>query len=256
MLLPYLDQAALFQSIDFNTAFRMGENANIRNTVVPMFHCPSDPGIERMTGAGNNYVVSGGPSLMMLSPIPGYGIGGSPGIPILERDQVGMFNMRKTIRPADLIDGMSQTVAMSEGIAGDGQRETFSRGDLVRAVPFPSDFPNTFATSQQLNTFGARCLDNKSLHYSDPHREWLNGMPAQTAFNTLNPPNSPNPDCHENSANGWYDSRGIWSARSLHHGGVNTLMADGACRMISDNINVLTWQQLGAIADGQVPGEF
>jgi len=256
MLLPYLDQADLYARINFNTTFRIGINETLKNNVVSTFLCPSDAGGKAVEAAGNNYVVSGGPSLIMISPIPGQGAGGNPGISIQEHDQIGMFNMRRIIRFRDLSDGLSQTIAMSEGIIGDGNPDRYSSSDLVRGTAFPAGFPNTFATRQQLAAYGTQCRENSSLHYSDPHAEWINGMPAQTAFNTLNPPNSPHPDCHENTARGWYDSRGVWTARSRHHHGVNVLLADGSCRFTNNTLDLTLWQRLGAIADAQPIDHF
>ncbi|MDB5337692.1 MAG: hypothetical protein JWN70_3311 [Planctomycetaceae bacterium] len=43
---------------------------------------------------------------------------------------------------------------------------------------------------------------------------------------------------------------------SFHVGGAHFLMGDGAVRFISENINTSTYAYLGAIADGQVIGDF
>lgn len=43
---------------------------------------------------------------------------------------------------------------------------------------------------------------------------------------------------------------------SLHVGGAHFVMGDGAVRFISENINAQTYYYLGAIADGQVLGEY
>ena len=84
----------------------------------------------------------------------------------------------------------------------------------------------------------------------------MNGIGAQTLFNTLNSPNSPNPDCHPCAGCGWYDSAGVWAARSLHVGGVHTLMADGSVKFVSENTDNLNWQRSGAIADGNTVSEL
>ncbi len=46
------------------------------------------------------------------------------------------------------------------------------------------------------------------------------------------------------------------ASRSSHTGGVHVTLADGAVRFVSDNINTLTWNYLGARNDNQVIGEF
>ncbi len=259
MLLPNLDQAALYQQIDFNLlAMSQAPNSQLKNTEIAAFRCPTDQPGSTVRGAGNNYVVSGGPSLIMISQRPGQTMVGQ----IAPHEQIGMFNIRRTIRSRDLLDGSSQTIALSEAILGDGSPSglgpmaQYSMGDVITGAPFPSGFPNTFASTEQLSDYAQNCRSSTNRHYSTSHREWINGMPGQTAFNTLNPPNSPHPDCHECANCDWYDSRGVWSARSHHTGGVNVLMADGAVRFVSDSVDTLTWQRLGSISDGHPVGEF
>ena len=46
------------------------------------------------------------------------------------------------------------------------------------------------------------------------------------------------------------------SLKSMHVGGIHGLMGDGSVRFFSDNINLLTLQQLGMISDGAIVGEF
>ena len=54
----------------------------------------------------------------------------------------------------------------------------------------------------------------------------------------------------------WYDGRGVITSRSRHTGGVQCLLADGSVRFISNNLDINTWQRLGAISDGFALGEF
>ncbi|MEI8381949.1 MAG: H-X9-DG-CTERM domain-containing protein, partial [Planctomycetota bacterium] len=140
----------------------------------------------------------------------------------------------------------------SETIIGDGNSTTFTLGDVIRGATI--SFPNTFATQAQLTTFSGSC--NSATHYGITGKNWINGMPGQSFFNTLNPPNSPNVDCMECGGCAWYDARGVINARSRHVGGVHCLLADGSVRFLSNNIDINTWQRLGAIADGNPVGEF
>ncbi|HVJ66455.1 MAG TPA: DUF1559 domain-containing protein [Caulifigura sp.] len=270
LLLPYFDQAPIYNQLDFNLRMLdQAPNNTLKNTKLEAVKCPSDspfPGTE----PGVNYVFSAGPSLFMISPSGG-GVGGPPGTQIAFQDQIGMFNMKRSINFRDLKDGTSNCIAASEALVGDNFANKFSGQinattmrnptDLVRAVPFSAGITNTFSPKAALDQYGVDCraavaAPSSANHLSTPHREWINGQPAQTIFNTLNNPNSPNPDCHECVNCSWYDSRGVWTARSNHTGGVNTLMGDGSVKFVSENIDNNTWQAAGGIQDGQTVGEF
>lgn len=45
-------------------------------------------------------------------------------------------------------------------------------------------------------------------------------------------------------------------ATSLHDGGVNVLMADGAVRFVSEAIDLGVWRALGSRSDGDGPIAF
>ena len=46
------------------------------------------------------------------------------------------------------------------------------------------------------------------------------------------------------------------ASRSLHTGGVQVLLCDGAVRFVSENIDLPTWQSLSSMGGGEVIGEF
>lgn len=262
MLLPYLDQSVIYNQIDFTQSFWGGANATLKATVIRAFLCPSDQGWQHGNygndpgttgGGGNNYFVSGGPSLLMLG-VTGGSVGGTPGTPIAFTDQIGVCNLFRNVAIADISDGTSNVIAASEAIIGDGNGTLFTIGDVIRGATIPAGFPNTFANQTQLSQFSSSC--DPVTHYGVTGKNWINGMPGQTFFNTLNPPNSPNVDCMECGGCSWYDGRGVINARSRHTGGVHCLFADGSVRFVGNNIDITTWQRLGAIADGNPVGEF
>lgn len=63
-------------------------------------------------------------------------------------------------------------------------------------------------------------------------------------------------NCTPNSCWGANDTTRRGIASSYHEGGVHALLADGSVRFISENINGLTWQNLGRYDDRQVLGPF
>jgi len=242
MLLPYVEQESLFSQIDSNLMYYTGVNGTLNNTKIPAFLCPSDQEWTGPTDAGNNIVVSAGPTTFWR---------------ISTANQIGMFNMSRDVDFSDIMDGTANVIAASEALVGDDNGgETDLKRDLVRAQAFPGGAGQKNWTQAQLDTYGASCIAGKDNEHSHTRREWMNGIGGQTVFNTMNTPNSANPDCHPCGGCGWYDSVGIWTARSLHPGGVNVLLADGATRFVNDSIDLTTWQRLGHIKDGEAIGEY
>lgn len=99
--------------------------------------------------------------------------------------------------------------------------------------------------------------------YDGRGRVW-ESYDGNTFVSTLNPPNSTIADrigqaCGDSvnpripcAATGSFQM----AARSSHTGGVHMVLADGAVRFVSDNINTATWNNLGARNDGVVLGDF
>jgi prepilin-type processing-associated H-X9-DG protein len=86
--------------------------------------------------------------------------------------------------------------------------------------------------------------------YMNSGRHWSMGLPNQTIINTAAPPNWKFP----NSTNhvGWFTDSG-WQfcpPRSLHSGGVNAVMVDGAVKFIRNDVDIVTFQRLGNRKDG------
>jgi len=77
-------------------------------------------------------------------------------------------------------------------------------------------------------------------------------------YNHRRGPNDKLPDCrgglpHSNRS----DPNWSWlslnmAARSMHPGGINSLLADGHVQFIKNSINVGVWQALGTVAGGEV----
>lgn len=69
-------------------------------------------------------------------------------------------------------------------------------------------------------------------------------------YNHLSPPNN------WSFSNGGYSYKGPYPPTSLHPGGVNVLMVDGAVRFISNSIGLEVWWALGTRASGDPVGEY
>ena len=124
MILPLIDQAALYNQIDFNTSILDSTNAIARSTVLPVFRCPSDPApdkweIEEEGSPGTvitelptgNYVGSFGTEELD-------GCENAAGTaPVTSAGQCvgdGVFYHNSRVKIRDIIDGTSNTIMVGE----------------------------------------------------------------------------------------------------------------------------------------------
>jgi prepilin-type N-terminal cleavage/methylation domain-containing protein/prepilin-type processing-associated H-X9-DG protein len=133
----------------------------------------------------------------------------------------GIFYCASKITEKDVTDGLSKTVMIGEGIV----------------VP---------------NSTGNDCRG-----------AYFNAFKGETLFSTKNNPNTTVGDTNATivsfpkapgPGSDWY----INYTRSLHAGGVNVAMADGATRFVSDSVNAAVWTASGTRAggSGETSGEL
>jgi prepilin-type N-terminal cleavage/methylation domain-containing protein len=259
-LLPYIDQAPLYNILSTPGTYS-GANIQafgpIRSTVyppystsMPVFLCPSCPGPVTAWGLmwGNrNYGVNVGDTISDNN---------SSSTPR------GLFGYISRIGFRDVTDGTSNTLMMIEkGLGSSTSRDV--RGGTANNVSGIDTNPSLcLLTASGGNFLPATSMQNARLQGA----QWFDGAPMYSAVATVLPPNSPS--CVPEN---WGDSWALVSAGSFHVGGVHGLMADGAVRFISENINTgsLTsapattgpstygvWGALGTKNGAEVIGEF
>lgn len=242
-ILPYIEQAVIFDQIDFGVEpGYVGVNAPLRNIDISTYRCPSDPGdrltTEATTYAPNNYVGCLGNSNQIMGGggsatiIPPFGSGGY-WARYVQNDgtERGCFASNSHTRFRDIKDGTSNTMAVSECLAG------------FDVIGHGGNFQGN------LNT----CVESSApTNIRRRGSSWLRGDIWNWAFNTIRTPNPDLPDCYAWTSG----SLGNVPARSKHTGGVQVALADGSIRFVSENINLQTWRDLGDRRDGNVLGEF
>jgi prepilin-type processing-associated H-X9-DG protein len=143
---------------------------------------------------------------------------------------------------------------------GDHDNASYRPGDVVRGQSWPSaqqsypassPAPAMLYNGAAIELYGAQCQGGIGRHHSHGGRDWIAGMPSQTVFNTLAPPNWKWPTCETCNACGWMDSPGVFPARSRHPGGANHALADGSVRMIVNTVAAQMYCFLGNREDGQ-----
>ncbi|HJT30975.1 MAG TPA: DUF1559 domain-containing protein [Pirellulales bacterium] len=231
-LLPYIEQQALYDQI------RMGGNGAPPlgpagwfswvnwNYTVPVLICPSE--ILQTPAAGsighNNYAFSRGDSITHT---------------ITSTNLRGMFMYQKTVTIAEVLDGTSNTIAMSERV-----RANFGIGG--NAKPRIKEGTATGLTNlntQPVATNPASCLAqangqwfvNPAIVKGRFGTLWTDGEPERTGFNTVMPPNGPS--CVGDADVNADSKSGVYAPSSFHPDGVMGLMVDGSVRFINDNID-------------------
>jgi len=226
---PYVEQSNMYAQFDLNTPFWLPPNTYINTTNgiyaqrPPLYYCPSDRPNALWQGdiywrARGSYVINWGNQ-------PVYNASQTPVIdPALA--PFGYTTGRygdppRMSRIGDFTDGTSQTLLMSEVILSHNDTDYDIRGDMMN--------------------------DDRPC----------------TQFMTINTPNSgtdSSPFCNENTYpfNPPCNNTAPYqkAARSKHTGGVNTLFADGHVQFISNSIALATWQAMGTMNGGEVPGDF
>ncbi len=243
-LLPYLDQGDLFASVDLLSIsertvpiFPGVNDANeaAMQTSIPIYRCPSDSGA--FPGCRNNYRANIG-----VTAFPrGANVVRTPALP----GEGAFAPVNRGLRPQHFRDGMSNTVGFSEKLGGGGDSQRFAPGRdffFLDAVANPSVIYNSPSCESLYVEACASLVDPNPPHQADTGAFWFYGGLPDTWYNHVLTPNHPIPDC---GVGGGMFTTGVMPARSLHSGGVNCLMMDGAVRFVSDSIDAAIWQAAG-----------
>ena len=258
MILPFIEQDTVYQEVvtasrNFWMNWDDGSAAMAlaRSRVIPPYQCPSDSKypVPNATGWDNglgcNYGASNGSTLRWADP----------------NQQNGMFRVHNEacgtkkiveINFADVRDGLSNTLMVSEHLTGDNNGSTLMPGKSSEprsAAPFGGTNWQ-FPTAAEMDTWGQACAA-QLVHLGTNGSQWISPEPTQSVLNTAAPPNWKWPNCQNNSSGFSSDRDGLFSPRSRHPGGVNAALGDGSIRFISETIDFNTFQWLGARADAK-----
>ncbi len=263
-LTPYLDQSNVYNAMNVNfptydATFNISApNRVAAGTIVPSFLCPSDRGTAIIsnvlgvtTGLGpTNYVACNGTGTVGRD---GLTTGGTstnyPGSPY-QTDGVLYANSRTRI--GDITDGTSNTICFSESLLGDRTANGTTLRERAFAVATPSYSYSTFndAGCTSATTWADGTARNPKGY------SWIHGEIGAASYNHYYGPNSRNYDCGGNALELGFTAVGWRAARSLHTGGVHVLLADGAVKFVSENIDLTVWRNLSTRSGSEVIGEF
>ena len=278
--LPFSEQSALFNAINFNMAEEIHdntpapENSTVVLTRVKQYMCPSDPYVG-VTGLNNYHACYGTtsdwPSSLDTSPFTNMQNADGNG-------STGMFAVWTSNGIASVTDGTSNTLFFAEALVGNNQGNESARGRGIgnaspgshyrgngvvvnAALPyqyddFTSSASNMANTLTALQLCAAEFANPNSVHITS-HRGWRWASFSEgSAFNVAQTPNDHqypmnvcrgqgNPSQSDNGSNSL-------PSTSFHPGGVNTLFVDGSVRFIKDTVARNVWWSLGTKAGGEV----
>jgi prepilin-type processing-associated H-X9-DG protein len=175
----------------------------------------------------------------------------------------GIFQWRNNTPFAGITDGLSNTIMLGERVVGDNNPNstwgTVSWGDLVVVAP-PANMLNTnygnsgvasFPTQAQITTWGQSALT--AFNTAGANRwngccdTW--GASVNHQISEAAPPNWQYPNVSDGGC-GQQVGNNISPPRSRHPGGVNVAMGDASVRFVSQTVDLMTWQYMGARNDG------
>ena len=233
-LLPYFDQANVYNLINFSTGISDPVNAVPRAIELPGLRCPSDPQMNLSgRGGGTSYYANKGNGIIWTAPS-----GPNAGFP----EQNGLMYFQSSVRIGDITDGTSNTAAFSERIMADGNNGVVSP---VADVFFSPASPTTADEAVTI----CDALDITNLANQFPlfmGAPWMNG---QHTYLHTNVPNS-------RSCGFFLINRASMPPSSRHVGGVHLQLADGSVRFVSENIDRTLWRSIGSRNGGELVGEF
>lgn len=231
LLLPYLDQSALYNQLNFSLAFddygagsaplpNSGStyNADLVNRRMAIFNCPSDPGPQGIP-VSSSYMLPGGSNEHRTNYdfiVYRLAYNNCHGWTTRSASQRTMFEDGSKCRPRDVTDGMSNTAMMAEtrqACCGNGANANWGgRGYTQIGLSLSGVTPNRTTRNSASYPGGSRDF-----------APWL----------------------------------GDWNTTgSLHVGGLHVLLGDGGVRFMGDNTDYSIRQNLDRIADGNVIGEW
>jgi len=233
-LLPAIDQAPLYNLVNFNVDYNHVSNDTPRLATVATFLCPSNvDSLPTSLGGRNNYYWNAGSGIVMYDS----GMTGQP-------NPSGIIYHTRKFRFADITDGLSNTAAMSEKLTGDGSNGmTTPKTDTYR----PGTYPNT--PDEATQQCEATDVTNLSLQgYSNVGAPWLQQYHSTNQYNHVLKPNGRS--CM------YPPGRIATTATSNHVGGVHLLQCDGSVRFVSENVDLGVWRAAGTIAGGEVKSDL
>ena len=219
MILPYLEQDALYQNLRMDLAIDEDVNVALGQTTIPTYLCPSSNHVYGLEKAPHSMPLGRSEHAVRRDRLQRHERGESAfrGRPSPSQLQDhGGFAERQQLRIADFVDGASQTIHVVETV-------NFGRGVWIHGRP----------------------------HYNQAACA-INSLDGYNAANSVCPDGSNLPVTNRGPGKG---IAGTWGISSSHPGGANTLFVDGSVHFLTNSLSAETLTALitrdgGEVIDG------
>jgi prepilin-type N-terminal cleavage/methylation domain-containing protein len=180
-MLPYLDQAPMFNAMDQSLSQLVAPNLQFNSRVVSVFVCPSNPDANRTdltcadgggTGAGADYSFNVGDNRNSTTTTgaPGTDSYGNIGTGVPGRGPFTRYAWVSRIR--DITDGTSNTIGLGENIGSHCQWQGVWAVQSFSTTAFPPNYANaTFKASPG----NPDCIGYRSSHVGGVHILLMDG---------------------------------------------------------------------------------
>ena len=244
LLLPYLEQAALFDKIEAVDGDKDPWNNFVnQKQKIPGLLCPSDPAPVpgSTTTQQTNYMFCMGDSIDQIQSARERGMFTSYQSAALSGNRVGL-------RLKDVADGTSNTLAMAErrrAISGSGRDMSMTYIQAGNWFTTPNQCRASFDFS--INAFPASVAQGDLTTLSGVR--WHYGGSGFTGISTNAAPNSSPACCYAR----WDAGSGLYPPSSAHTGGIVAVFGDASVRFITNNIDSGNQNATGTGLTGKSP---
>ncbi len=219
--LPFIEQAALYATLDFTKPVGAGYHHDYRVALIPTHQCPSEP---EAIGEKNNatwcvrrscYVCNLGNSNYRSDEVVNWDGRGS------YKAKPGPFEPNRAVKMAEIKDGTSNTMCFSE----------------VQINTDEDHYRGNYGTVLYSNGAGYTCYlgPNTTNEVDFGRAAW--------------DPDDFTPPMYCHGAGNWFAA--TFPARSSHSGGVNVAMCDGSVRFVSSVVDLEVWRAASTRKGGE-----
>ena len=211
-LLPYIEQANLYQQIDFKKSVNNEANKKLAATIIKVFVDPQDP----VARVDDNF----GPTNYLFCAGSEYSLS----------DNNGVFYRESKATLAKIINGTSNTVMVGETLKGDGGAKAT---DLRRQYVLlkKEDLKNLKDES------GVKEWQDNMNVAGDRGKSWMDGRFLQGTFTGTRTVNDDKPDVDCGGAGGLSGLRALGDATNIG-------MCDGSVRVVTAKVKLTIWKHM------------